>query len=82
MLNSGYLDTVEPGDLILADRGFPIEEDLILRGARLYIPPGARGAEQMTREKVHKTKKVANLRIHVERAINRLKWFKILSGTL
>jgi len=31
---------------------------------------------------VLKTKKVANARIHVERAINRIKWFKILSNVL
>jgi len=35
----------------------------------------------MTRDKVKKTKTVANLRIRVERANNRLKDFKILEGT-
>uniref|UniRef100_A0A8C6WRK7 THAP-type domain-containing protein n=1 Tax=Neogobius melanostomus TaxID=47308 RepID=A0A8C6WRK7_9GOBI len=71
-----------PTDEIMADRGFPIQEALLMRQAKLVIPPGARGSEQMTIENVRKTKQVANLRIHVERAINRIKWFKILSGTL
>ncbi|KAK6171031.1 hypothetical protein SNE40_019292 [Patella caerulea] len=68
--------------MVLADRGFPIAEELMIKGASLYIPPGARGMEQMTKDNVLKTKKVANLRIHVERAINRMKWFRILSQTL
>ena len=70
---SGFLDLVEPNDIIVADRGFPIQEDLILKYASLQIPPAAQGNRQMTGQKVKKTKKVANLRIHVERAIQRLK---------
>ncbi|XP_019639903.1 PREDICTED: uncharacterized protein LOC109481748 [Branchiostoma belcheri] len=78
---SGFLDLVEPNDVIMADRGFPIQEDLLLRHATLQIPPAAQGKRQMARNKVKKTKTVANLRIHVERAINRLKDFRILDGT-
>ena len=66
---SGFLDLLEPTDLILADRGFTIKEDLIVRGATLEIPPPSSGLEQMPREKVLTTKKIANSRIHVERAI-------------
>ena len=36
----------------------------------------------MPAEDVARTKQVANLRIHVERAINRVKWFDIFAGTL
>lgn len=73
---------VEPNDLILADRGFTIKEDLMLRRATLEIPPPSSGVEQMTKEKVKLTKKVANARIHVERAIGRMKWFCILQNVL
>eukprot|EP00057_Strongylocentrotus_purpuratus_P026616 XP_011681090.1 PREDICTED: uncharacterized protein LOC105446234 [Strongylocentrotus purpuratus] len=66
----------------MADRGFPITEELMMRRASLGIPPGKRGQEQMTRQQVMQTKKVANLRIHVERAIRRLKSFRIIKGTL
>ncbi len=75
---SGFLDTVEPYDLYMADRGFTIADDLLLKRAELLIPPGARGREQMSTADVHKTKVVANLRIHVERAIERLKRNRIL----
>ncbi len=36
----------------------------------------------MTKSEVLKTKEVANTRIHVERAIGRMKRFSILTGTL
>ncbi|XP_030838900.1 uncharacterized protein LOC105446234 [Strongylocentrotus purpuratus] len=79
---SGFLNLLENQDTIMADRGFPITEELMMRRASLVIPPGKRGQEQMTRQQVMQTKKVANLRIHVERAIRRLKSFRIIKGTL
>ena len=36
---SGFLDLLESGDSVMADRGFDIEDDLILRGLHLNIPP-------------------------------------------
>ena len=36
----------------------------------------------MTKSEVKKTKEVANLQINVERAINRIKFFRILKGTI
>lgn len=77
-----FLDLIEPYDLILADRGFTIREDLLFRRASLEIPPPSAGLQQMARSNVLRTKRVANARIHVERAINRIKWFKILSSVL
>ena len=65
----------------MADRGFPIQEDL-LRGAAILIPPPSSGKEQHTRTEVQKTKAVANPRIHVERAIGRIKRYAFLTGTL
>ena len=63
------LDLVDAGDVILADRGFTIASDLLQRHARLEIPPPSSGIDQQTKAAVGKTKKVANARIHVERAI-------------
>ena len=40
---SGIFDLLESGDSVMADRGFDIEEDLILRGVRLNIPPYLKG---------------------------------------
>ena len=65
----------------MAGRGFNIADDLLTKHARLVIPPGARGKEQSGPD-VEKTKFIANLRIHVEWAIERLKRFRILKGVL
>ena len=66
----------------MADRGFQIQEDLLLHFCNLQVPPGARTKSQMTKKEIQKTKETANLRIHVERAINRMKSYRILKGTL
>ena len=79
---SGFLNLVNPGDVILADRGFIINSELLMRGAKLEIPPPSSGIEQQTAADVVKTKKIANARIHVERAIGRMKWFAILKNTI
>ena len=36
---SGFLNLIDPGDEILADRGFLIEDELAIRGARLTNHP-------------------------------------------
>ena len=80
--DSGFFDLLERGDEIMADRGFQITEELLLRFCSLSVPPGARTKAQMTEEECKKTTDIANLRIHVERAINRIKTFRILKSVL
>lgn len=79
---SSFYDICEPYDEVMADRGFTIGEDLLLRHCKLHIPPGKRGQEQFTKAEVNKTKKIANLRIYVEQAIRRLKTFRIIKNEL
>lgn len=73
----GILSVLEPNDLILADKGFLIS-DLLPDNVSLNIPPFLT-LSQFTPSEVEKTKNIARARIHVERAIRRLKGFKILS---
>ena len=80
--DSGLYDLLERDDEVMADRGFQIREELMLRFCSLSVPPGARAKSQMTMSECRKTKDVANLRIHVERAINRIKLYRILKNTL
>ena len=75
---SGFLNILEAYDTVMADRGFPIREELALRHCHLLIPPGRRGVTQMSSDEVRKTKEIANRRIYVEQAIRRLKCFRIL----
>ena len=69
-------------DEVMADRGFQIQEELMMKFCKLTVPPGARVKSQMTTAEVKKTKEIANLRIHVERAINRIKTFRILKTVM
>lgn len=80
--DSGFYNGIEYGDEVMADRGFQIKEELMLYHATLTVPPGARVKSQMTAGECKKTSRVANLRIHVERAINRVKTYRILKNTL
>jgi hypothetical protein len=79
--NSGLLQHVEPGDNIMADRGFDIC-DLLPPGVGLNIPPFKGSRDQLTAAEVRETVHIASVRIHVERAIGRIKNFHILDGTL
>ena len=78
----GLLDKLEPGDEVMADKGFIIHNLLIPRGIRLNIPPFLQKNMQMAANDVFLTKKIARLRVHVERAIGRVKEYKILQDTL
>ena len=71
--NSGFLDLVEYGDVILADRGFDISDDLSLYGARLEIPAFTQGKKQLSQQEVEYSRRLAKVRIHVERVIGLLK---------
>ena len=57
-------------------------EELLVKQAELVLPPAQKGVSQMTSYKVKQTKKVANVRIHVERVIRRLKNFRFLSQVI
>ena len=55
--NSGYLNNLHPGDVVLADRGFDITDSVALHGATLDIPAFTRGCEQLAPVDVEATKK-------------------------
>lgn len=76
--DSGFLTLIEPGDEILADKGFPgIQQELLERKCTLTMPPFA-VKPQFSREEVLRGYSIASVRIHVERSIQRIKIFKIL----
>ena len=80
--DSNFYKFLDYGDEVLADRGFQIKEDLLLYYCKLFVPPGARVKAQMSAAECKKTKEIANVRIHVERAINSLKEVKILKNVM
>ena len=74
---SGFLNLpFERGDSVMANKRFTIE-DLLPLGVSLNIPPFLGNKGQMSPEEVALTQTIASLRIHVERAINKVKNFHI-----
>ena len=67
--HSGYLHKLHPGDVVLADRGFDVADSVAILGATLDIPAFTRGVEQLPSSDVEAMRKIANVRIHVERII-------------
>lgn len=77
------LDKLNPGDVVLADRGFLIEDGVNLRQASLDLPAFLKGQSQLHPLEIEETRKLANLRINVERNIGGVRQkYGILSTTL
>ncbi|XP_049524237.1 uncharacterized protein LOC125945895 isoform X1 [Dermacentor silvarum] len=78
-VDSGLFSLLEPGDVVLADKGFPgVRVDMAEANAVLVMPPFSTGAN-FTREEMAETYNIASVRIHVERMIQRIKTFNILN---
>lgn len=86
VIRSGFIDALKAngfgaGFEIMADRGFnSIATHLLGIGIKLTVPPSARkGEAQFTGVDADESRAVANLRIHVERAIGSLKQWRLLN---
>ena len=80
---STFLSLLEPGDVVLVDRGFTMSEDIALRGAKLIIPAFTCGKTQLSQKDVEMSKQMSKLRIHVERVIGLMKnRYTILKGPI
>lgn len=77
----GFLDKLMPGDVIMADKGFNIQDLLALREARLLAPPIMRKGTVSSKASTA-TRRIAKPRVHVERLIRKLKCFGILRGVI
>lgn len=66
----------------MAERGFTIKDMLDDIGVKLNIPPFMEGRKQLPASEVSEGRKIASVRIHVERAIGRIKSFQILKHTI
>lgn len=81
-LHCGVLNKVEEGDCFLVDRGFRWEEMFAARGAAILMPSLTKRRPQLPGGEVTISRKLSRVRIHVERAIQRLKLFRCLQGAL
>ncbi|GBM78426.1 hypothetical protein AVEN_96767-1 [Araneus ventricosus] len=77
--DSGYLEKLSPDMEVMADRGFKnISSSLQQRECKLVRPPSVSADIQCTPDEVKASKRIAALRIHVERLIRRVREFKML----
>ena len=70
---------LEQDDLVLADRGFLIGHDLAAHGAALAIPAFTKGKKQLSAFSTEQRRRLAQIQIHVERIMERIKNFSIIS---
>lgn len=69
-IKSGFIDQLEEGDVVLADKGFLIEEEVNAKNATLKNPCFVRNGNQLHPTEIETTRDIASLRIHVERVIS------------
>ena len=69
-------------DAVMVDKGFSIEEECALSRVKLIIPPKLSSNKQFSKENCIMTQEVASARVHVERTIQRVKLFKIMSSKI
>ena len=60
-----FLNNLLPGDVILADHGFDVTNNVAVDGASLDIPGLTKECEQLNAGKIEKTRNIANVRIHM-----------------
>ncbi|EFX71370.1 hypothetical protein DAPPUDRAFT_227966 [Daphnia pulex] len=80
VIDSGILNNLKHGDLILADRGFPLEEVVASRGAQFMVPAFMKERNQLPEIE---TRRIENVRIHVERILGATRArFQMLKGPI
>ena len=62
----------------MADRGFIIQEMLAFKGVKVNVPPFMNESGQCNESELLETRRIVSLRIHVERAMERIKNYHIL----
>ena len=78
--HSGYLDKLVQNTCVMADRGFKnISRLLQQKNCTLVRPPSVSCDARSTKVEVKEAKRIAALRIHVERVIRRLREFNMLA---
>ena len=81
--NCGLLQNLTHGDVILADRGFALQDSTGLYSAEVKLPPFTKGKPQLTKCEVDFSRQLSCVCIHVERIIGVIRQkYTILESTL
>lgn len=81
-IQSQFADFLEPGDLVIGDRGFTVHDIVQAKKAHLNIPPFLNGRVSLSQQEEIETKRIANQRIYIEHAIERIKQFRLFNKTI
>jgi hypothetical protein len=79
---SGILDLLESGDVVMVDKGFLIADLLSEKNCSLVIPNFLSRKAQFSADEARENKNIANLRVHIERANRRFKEFHLFDAAL
>jgi len=74
----GYLDVLPDGCSDMADRGFKGIAVMLEKKCTLVRPPSVSANEKGTKQEVKMSKRIASLRIHIERTIRRIREYSFL----
>ena len=85
LCDSGFISSNYhlPGDQILEDRGFTLQDDFVsVCSAELIMSAFTKGKKQLSAREVEVTRQITHVRIHIERVIGLLKSrYGILDGS-
>ena len=79
---SGIMDKLKSGDIVMADRGFNVQDMLATRDIRVVTPAFLKGRSQLSSAEVAISRAITKDRIHVERVIGLTKTYQLLKGTI
>lgn len=75
---SCLMDLLEPGDSIMADKGFNVQDLFLKSGVTVNIPTFLRNRNRFQASSRVRDRRISSKRIHVERVIGLIKTYKIL----
>lgn len=78
----GIIDKFQVGSACMVDRGFTVQDLLLHKQVTVFMPPFTKSQAQFTKRKVQQGQAIAKARIHVERAIQRVKRYRIFQSVV
>ena len=69
----GCLNKLLPGNCVMADRGFNAADCVGSVGASVVMPSFTKGVQQLSPTEVEQSRRISNVRIHIERVIGLLR---------
>ena len=79
---SNLMVKCDPGDSIMADKGFNVQDIFAPFNITINIPTFFKKRNRMSGETVLKDRKVSSKRVHIERIIGLAKTYKILTESM